>query len=178
MHEIPPRARYAKPEIQDHGSLSDVTESTTLYVVGQAVRLSVGFAGSILVPPDNPPGPGPGPDGGPGPGPGPPDIPDVPDVPDIPDGPDGPDSPPDGPSGGNGGNGGNGDGGVTTIVDQEPAGGGSGDGGSGGAGGGAGGSGGLPFTGYAVVLVAGIGAALASVGARARRAAGRSDPRD
>jgi hypothetical protein len=143
---------YEKPEILERGTLAGLTASSTLYAGAQVLKLSAGFAASVVGPPTPSPGPGdiplPGPDGGPG-------IPDIPDTPGEPDGAPGSLTAVGGDGGGSPGGGGAG----------EPRGGGS----SGGE---------LPFTGYAAMMVAGVGALLAATGGRLRRALRRDDPTD
>jgi hypothetical protein len=167
MHEGTAAAHahpYSRPEIVDYGHLQALTASQSVVYGVKALGLAASFAGSVVgtIPPDNPttPSDGPGsatsvanPPGGGAP-------------------PSGPETAGNSPSGSVSETLGSG----SSPDEAGSPGGGSGSGGGGDAGGSGGGSGGggtLPFTGFAVIVSAMIGATLVSTGELIRRAARR-----
>ena len=138
---------YTPPSVTYHGTVAELTRTQDLSSGGQVLAFAAAFANSLTQPP-------PGGGGGGGGGGGAPLV-------------------PEGPSGTGGAGASGGPTGAETISQSGgPA---AGGGPTGGGGGGGGGGGRLPFTGLAVIGVAGVGAALASAGAVLRRVAGRSD---
>ena len=159
--------RYTPPQVRDYGTLLELTADLDVNLVGVTTNL-------VLAAMSGPSGGGPGGPGG---------TPDNTVLTPGPGGGGGSTITPDGPTGNGGGAT---PGGVNEVADRDASGGGSGGGGAGGggAGGGVGSAAGgeqkkLPFTGFPVMLAAGVGAALTSGGvllrSRLRRRPGGSD---
>jgi hypothetical protein len=145
---------YERPRVVDHGPFAELTRGVLLEVAHYA-QFGAAFAASVISP------------GGPG-------VPHVPTPIDVP-------FTPQAPSGGGGGGGGlpggtlvpSGGGAGGNVVTAAPAAAGPAGGGGGGAAGSSGGGGTLPFTGYAVALLAGVGLVTAAAGKTLRRLARR-----